>query len=156
MQAVTTSSVVRAVLSGDLTLSADEVIKRVRTKGVRASDKSIREAVYTVRSELKRGKGPKPVPAAARTTTPGAAAEVVAVAEVVPAVAITVTPAAPLASAGLDLAGVLANVALVNVVVGACGGAEAARKAAEAVRACGGVDAFLQHLELVAGIRGGA
>lgn len=28
-----------------------------------------------------------------------------------------------------------------------------ARRVAEAVRACGGVDAFLQHLDLVAGIR---
>ena len=50
----------------------------------------------------------------------------------------------------------MANVALVNAVVGTCGGAEQARQVAEAVRACGGVDAFLQHLELVAGIRGPA
>jgi hypothetical protein len=28
-----------------------------------------------------------------------------------------------------------------------------ARQVAEAVRACGGIDAFLQHLDLVAGIR---
>jgi hypothetical protein len=32
-------------------------------------------------------------------------------------------------------------------------GAEKARLAAEAVRACGGVEAFLKHLERVAGIR---
>jgi len=52
------------------------------------------------------------------------------------------------------LAAVLANVALVNQVVGLCGGPDQARKVAEAVAACGGVDAFLQHLDLVAGIRG--
>jgi hypothetical protein len=33
-------------------------------------------------------------------------------------------------------------------------GAEKARLAAEAVRACGGVEALLQHLELLAGIWG--
>lgn len=156
MPAAPTSSYVRAVLSDNLTLPADEVIKRVRAKGVKVSDKSIRDAVYTVRSELKRGKGPKLVPAAARTTAPDAAPEVAAVAEVVPAVAIAVTPAMTVPAPGIDLAGVLSNVSLVNAVVGACGGVEPVRKAAEAVRACGGVDAFLQHLELVAGIRGGA
>ena len=46
-----------------------------------------------------------------------------------------------------------ANVALVNEVVGTAGGVEQARQVAEAVRSCGGVDAILQHLDLVAGIR---
>jgi hypothetical protein len=48
---------------------------------------------------------------------------------------------------------VFANVALVNKVVGTAGGVEQARQVAEAVRSCGGVDSFLQHLDLVAGIR---
>lgn len=52
-----------------------------------------------------------------------------------------------------DLAGVLANVTLVNRVVDQAGGVDAARAVAEAVRACGGVDPFLQHLDTVAGIR---
>jgi hypothetical protein len=55
----------------------------------------------------------------------------------------------------VDRTAVFANLTRVNKVVGACGSVEAAREAAEAVRACGGVDAFLAHLELVAGIRGG-
>ncbi len=63
-------------------------------------------------------------------------------------------PAETAPSALTVLASVLANVALVNAVVGAYGGAESARRVAEAVRACGGVDPFLQHLDLVAGIRG--
>jgi hypothetical protein len=53
----------------------------------------------------------------------------------------------------VGLSGVLANVALVNKAVGAAGGVEQARQVAEAVRSCGGVAAFLQHLDLVAGIR---
>ena len=49
---------------------------------------------------------------------------------------------------------VLANVALVNAVVGPVPGAwRTPAGSAEAVRSCGGVDAFLQHLDLVAGIR---
>ena len=38
-------------------------------------------------------------------------------------------------------------------VVSACGGIENARAVVEAVRACGSVDAFLQHLALVAEVR---
>ena len=45
------------------------------------------------------------------------------------------------------------NIALVNKVAREAG-VEQARQVAEAVRACGGVEAFVQHLELVAGIRG--
>jgi len=47
----------------------------------------------------------------------------------------------------------LTNVLLVNTIVGICGSIENVRQAAEAVQACGGVEAFLQHLELVAKIR---
>ncbi|MBY0458369.1 MAG: hypothetical protein K2V38_13600, partial [Gemmataceae bacterium] len=60
--------------------------------------------------------------------------------------------AAPVGAA-TDLGSTLSNVSLVNAVFGVCGGADPARQVAEAVRACGGVDAFLQYLDLVAGIR---
>ena len=52
-----------------------------------------------------------------------------------------------------DLSAAFDNVARVNTVAGACGGIETAREVAEAVRPCGSVDAFLQCLDLVAGIR---
>src|SRR5690349_4321777 len=51
---------------------------------------------------------------------------------------------------------ILATVALVNKVVDTAGGIDQVRQVAEAVRSCGGVEGFLRHLELVAGIRGGA
>jgi len=51
-----------------------------------------------------------------------------------------------------DLAGIFANVALVNKVRTLCGGTENAKQVAEAVRECGSVDVFLQHLDLVTGI----
>ena len=140
-------------MGGDVNMPADDVVRKARAKGVTASDSSIRDAVYNVKSQLRKAAAkagakptlpkpsPKPVPAAAHATkTP----------EPAPA------PASAAPSPGLDLSATLANVALVNAVVGACGGADAARKVAEAVKACGSVEAFLQHLELVAGIRGGA
>jgi hypothetical protein len=70
--------------------------------------------------------------------------------------AATPKPATPAPSAAKssspDLTNVFANVAVVNKVVGTAGGVEPARQVAEAVRWCG-VEAFLQHLDLVAGIR---
>lgn len=145
MPAPTISPVVRAILSEDMALSADEVIQKARARGLRAPDKSIREAVYTIRSELRKARRStaKPVPAAARETKP----EVV-----VEGVAVPVTVSVP--SSAPDLATMLANVALVNTAVGVSGGIEQARKVAEAVRACGTVDAFLQHLDVVAQVRG--
>ena len=147
MPAPTMSSVVRTALTGNINLSADEVITLARAKGVTAPDRSIRDSVYNIRSELRRKAAksvggatpPKPVPAAARATSAQPAPKAVAEPPVVP-------PS--------DLSGVLSNVALVNTVVGASGGVEQARQVAEAVRACGSVDAFLQHLDLVAKVRG--
>lgn len=55
-----------------------------------------------------------------------------------------------------NLAEVLANVALVNSVIGTCGGVEQVRQVAEAIRSCGGVAAFLTHLDLIASIRAAA
>ena len=139
MAALTVRGTVRDILSTDLELPADEVIKRARARGLNAPTQTIRYAVHDVRSELKKAKA---APAAARTTQPAQPTQPQA------------QPAHPAAST--DLAGVLANVALVNKVVGVCGGVDGARQLAEAVRSCGGVDQFLQHLDLVASLRGPA
>ena len=148
MPAPATSTVVRALLSAHFNLTADEVIAKARAQGVKAPDQSIRDAVYNIKSELRK-KGAKSAPTAARTTSTAKPAPA-------PKVTVSARPATVSSAARSDLVAVLANVALVNTVVGACGGAEPARQVAEAVRACGGVEAFLQHLELVAGIRGKA
>ena len=143
------SPVVRSILQTDLNMPADKVIQLARTKGVKAPEKSIRDTVYNIKSELKKAAAkagakpaapkPAPVAAAARKTAPATKA--------VPApVRIPLSP-------NPDVAVTLANVALVNTVVGACGGVEQARQVAEAVRACGSVEAFLQHLDLVAQVR---
>lgn len=133
MALLTTHGVVREILITNLELPADEVIRRAKLRGLRTPDGKIREAVHNLRSELKR-KHAKPAPAAARETA-------------APKTAAATGPAAA------DLAPVFANVVLVNKVVGVAGGVDNARQVAEAVRACGGVDAFIKHLDLVAGIR---
>jgi hypothetical protein len=133
------SSVVRAILSENIDLSADAVIAMAKARGLKAPDKSIRSLAHNIKSDLKRGKM-KPVLATAARQTP-------APKPTAPA------PKSSPASAPAGVSAVLANVALVNKVVGAAGGVEQARQVAEAVRSCGGVDAFLQHLDLVAGIR---
>src|SRR5262249_54150271 len=118
------------ILTAAPTLSNDEVLARIKARGATKSDASIREAIRGTRSEL-RHKATKPVPAAARTS------------------------AKPKPAAGAsDEAARLAGVALVNKTVRACGGFTKAREIAEAIRACGGVDAFLKRLELVAEILG--
>lgn len=139
---VAVSPVVRAILTENIDLPTDEVIKRAKAQGVTAPEKSIRDTLYNVKSELRK-KGAKPAPAAARATKTAPAPKPV----VIPASAPTPSPSAP------DLSSVLANVALVNTVAGACGGVDQARKVAEAVRACGSVEAFLQHLDLVVQVR---
>lgn len=131
MPQLTTYGVVREILASNMEMDANEAIRRAKARGLRAPDPKIREAVHSVRSEARRK----------AKASPSAARETVAPKE--PAVA----PASP------DLGAVFANVNLVNRVVGVAGGVENARQVAEAVRACGTVDTFLQHLELVAGIR---
>ena len=142
---VAVSPVVREILTANMNLSTDDIIKKARTKGVTAPDKSVKDTIYNIKSELRKDAamaGAKPAPKAAPV-----AARVVP--KPVPPSASAPSPS----SSAPDLSSVLANVALVNVVVGACGGVEQARKAAEAVRACGSVEAFLQHLDLVAQVR---
>ncbi|MDB5307844.1 MAG: hypothetical protein JWO38_2046 [Gemmataceae bacterium] len=141
------SSVVRSILATDLDLPADDVIRKARARGLAAPPEQVRRLTKNLRSEMKKAAhaapAGRPAPAAARAVPaplPAAARAVLA----------PVPPAAP-----ADLAALLATVALVDRVVGACGGSEPARQVAEAVRVCGGVDAFLQHVELVSGIRSG-
>ena len=143
MSKLTTSGVVRAILSENINLSADEVVAKARAKGVKAPDASIRGLVYNIRGELKKAQA-LVAPAAAHETAPP---------KKISAPAAVPAPAVAHAATAFDLSAVLANVALVNAVAGQSGGVENARRTAEAVRACGGVDAFLQHLDLVAGIR---
>jgi hypothetical protein len=150
MAAPTTWTIVRDILSADLTLTADEVIARARARGVKAPEADVRTTVHTVRKRIKKkmGQPAKVAPAAARQTA-GAAPAVAPVPG--PAAAPAPAPAAVVAPDGVSA--VLSNVALVNGVVAACGGVEQARQVAEAVRACGGADLFAQYLDLVSGIR---
>jgi len=143
MQPPAMTPTIRSILSANINLTADEVIRKALDKGVKASDKSMRDTVYNIKSELRRkGAKPAPAPAAARETKAPKPTSIT------PA-----TPANPASSAS-DLSAILANVALVNTVVGTCGGIDQARQVAEAVRSCGSVEAFLQHLEVVAQVRG--
>lgn len=136
---LSTSGVVREILTKDTEMDTGEVVRRAKARGVRVEDKKIRHAVHNLRNEVRAAVAgsAKLAPSAARETTPLRASEAVAAAAPAP-----------------DLAGVLANTALVNEIVGLCGGIENARRAVNAVEACGGVGAFLRHLEVVAIIRG--
>lgn len=135
-------TVVREILTANLDLTADEVMTRAKKQGVTTRPDELRRIVHNTRSELRK-RAAQAAPAAGQAKAASRPA--------VPAV-----PAAPAGQVAPEFAAVLANVARVNQVLGLCGGTENTRQAAEAVRACGGVDAFLQHLELVAGIRGSA
>ncbi len=169
MTPVTTSSVIRSILTENINLTADAVIQAVRRRGHTASPESIRGLVYNIRGEVKRAK-------AARTGSPAKPSPVGKAMAPAPRVTAPVTKAmaharrvtaptsklattsAPRPAAGavpVDVAGVLVNVALVSRVAGLCGGVGNVRQAAEAVRACGSVDEFLQHLDVVAGITSG-
>lgn len=144
MPALTITSVVREVINGDVNIPADDIIRRARARGVTAKDASIRDVIYNVKSDLRKAakaQPAKPAPAAARETKAPEPAPVAG------------EPAAPAAPAP-DLRAVLANVALVNGLLDACGGVEGARKVAAAVQACGGVEPFLLHLELISQVRG--
>jgi len=141
MAELSVSGVVREVLTGDPEMPSDEVIRRAKVTGLRATDEQIRKSVHNQRNPIRaKVAAMKVAPMAARETAPPMTAPAVSA----PA---AMTPVAP------DLAGVLGNVALVNTVVGLCGGVENARRAAAAVQACGGLEAFLQHVELVSAIR---
>jgi hypothetical protein len=132
-------TVVREILTNDLSIDTDVVMTRARKRGLTIPDAQLRRAVVKTRSWMKakaRDATPATAPAAARHTA-----------------APTSEPKAESTQEPADLAGVFANVTRVNAALGACGSVEVAREVAEAVRACGSVDAFLQHLELVAEVR---
>jgi hypothetical protein len=134
--APSTSSIVRSILSSNPSLTLDEVIKRAKARGVSGSPETIRSRYYDIKAEMQKGAGASkalPVPA-----KPAASSKALPV---------------PSAASASNVSGVLANVALVHRVANAAGGVEPARQVAEAVRACGGVDEFLQHLDLIAGIQ---
>lgn len=143
MAELSTSGVVREILTSDPEMPSDEVIRRAKAQGLRVTDEQIRKSVNNQRTAIR-------AKVAATTVAPPVASETAP-----PKVAPVVSAPAATTPGTLDLAGVLGNVALVNTVVGLCGGVENARRTAEAVQACGGLAAFLQHLELVATIRGG-
>ncbi len=143
MAELSMSAVLRKILTPNIEVSADDAVRRAIARGITASEKSIRANVHTIKSVMRKeaaaAGAAKVAPSAARETTPPKAAPV---ASALPAT----TASTP------EFGGVLANVALVNKLVGLCGGVENARQAADAVKACGGTDEFLQHLELVASI----
>ncbi|MCE9562989.1 MAG: hypothetical protein K8U57_13180 [Planctomycetes bacterium] len=143
MAELTTSGVVREILTNDPEIKAEEAIRLAKARGLRVPDEKIRHSIHNQRNSIREkvAAATKLAPTAARETTPPKATPVESEAVLV------------VAAASPGLAGVLANVALVNKIVGLCGGVENAREAAEAVQACGGTEAFLQHLELVASIR---
>ncbi len=147
MAQLSTSGVVRKILMSNPEMLTDEVVRRAKAQGLRVPDKAIRHSVHNQRNSVRDqvAGSTKVALAAARNTTPAKAA---AVPSAVVAVVAATAPAAELTS-------VLANVALVNKIVGLCGSVENVRQAAEAVQACGGLEGFLRHLELVATIRAG-
>lgn len=143
MAELSTSGVVRDILTSDPEMPSDEVIRRAKSKGLRATDEQIRKSINNQRNPIR-------AKVAAARVTPTAAREIAP-----PKAGPAVSAPAATTPGTRDLASVLGNVALVNTIVGLCGGVENARQTAEAVQACGGLEAFLQHLELVATIRGG-
>ena len=146
MVEVFVSAIIREVLTKDPMLNTDEVVKRVKARGVASPLKSVKHVVHNLRKEFRKpGMVVMPVPARK-------VSEKVVPAKTVP-VAQPVAMSVPATASSPDLSEVFANVALVNRVLGRCGGADNARHVAEAVRSCGGIDSFLQHLDLVAGIR---
>ena len=173
MATASMSSILRTILTANPTLATDEIVKKAKAQGLTKPDRVIKHNLYNLRTELNK-KSPKaatiPVKSAARqipkpvtATKPApiavkSAARTISapksIAAVKPAIGIPATVAAK--SAEVDLAGVFSNVTLVNNVVAVCGGVDQARQVAEAVRACGNLDAFLQHLDLVAGLRASA
>ena len=142
MAELSISSVVRELLTLDPEMSAAEVVKRAKAKGLNASAESIRHRLNNLRVEYRQKA--QAVPAlASRTESPAPTAS---------APKPPRSDAPPSAGGAPDLAAVFANVVLVDRVRSLCGGAENARHVVEAVRACGGVDPFLLHLDLVAGL----
>lgn len=146
MPPASTSAVIRDILKTDQAMPSDQVIRLARARGVTGEKRLLQKRIVSVRSELKQSGSPSPTTAAPKPATPTPAASSAKPAASKPSPTKPTTPSDKLGM-------VLSNVALVNAVVSACGGVENARSAAEAVRACGGVDPFIKHLDLIADIR---
>jgi hypothetical protein len=168
------SSVLREILTTDPKLPNDEIVKKAKARGIAKPDSVIKHNLYNLRTSLKNTTPKASATSAKSAGSQTSSSKLVAVTKSAP---ITVQSAARRTTAPksvaagkavnnpsasdvadsvktLDLASVLSNVALVNEVVAACGGVDQARRAAEAIRACGSVEAFLQHVNLVADLRG--
>jgi hypothetical protein len=132
----------REALADEPELSTDDLVTRLKARGITKKDPDIREIIRKTRGEIRRkakkAEGatarPIPVPSAAAVTVPPPA----------------VTPVAPAPAAADPFAGVR----LANRTAAACGGIAKAREIAEAIRTVGGIDAFLERLDLVADILG--
>lgn len=134
-------TITRELLTADPTLSNEAIFARIKARGVSKSDATIRDAIRRTRSDMA-ASGPKPAPTAARETTePKAPAPA-------PAAEPKVEAVAP------DEAALFAALGQVNKTAQLCGGVAKARAIADAIRACGGIDAFLRRLDLVAEILG--
>src|SRR4051812_40846656 len=110
MAELSTSGVVRDILTSDPEMPSDEVIRRAKAKGLRATDEQIRKSINNQRNPIR-------AKVAAAGVAPTAAREIPS-----PIAAPAVSAPAATAPGTPDLAGVLGNVALVNTVVGLCGG----------------------------------
>lgn len=127
----------RELLTADPSLSNDELFDRIKTQGVTRTDADIRTAIRHTRSDILHN-GPKPAPVAARIATEPKANSAPAAAA-----------SAPVPS---DEATLFAAIGQVNKTAQLCGGVTKARAIAEAIRGCGGIEAFLRRLDLVAEI----
>lgn len=123
----------REALTHEPLLTTDDLVARLKSRGITKKDSDIRAVIRKTRGEIRRkglktGGAPRPIP--------------------VPAAAVVTTPPAAVA------ADPFAGVRLANKTAHACGGIAKAREVAEAIRAVGGIDAFLERLDLVADILG--
>jgi hypothetical protein len=171
MATASMSSILRGILTANPAMPNDEIISKAKAAGVNKPDSVIRHNLYNLKTVLKNGtskasrtspkskahqtsatksitgKSPAPIAvqssAARRTSDPksviAAKAGNNSVAESAKAV---------------DLSSIFSNVAKVNEVIAACGGVDRIRGVTEAIRACGSLEAFLQHVDLVADLRG--
>lgn len=128
----------RELLTADPTLSNEAIFTKIKARGVSKSDTVVRDAIRRTRSDMKA----KPAPAAARETAEPKAPPA-------PEPKVAAVPAAP-----ADEASLFAAIGQVNKTAQLCGGVTKARAIADAIRACGGIDAFLRRLDLVAEILG--
>lgn len=130
----------REALAEEPDISTDALVVRLKSRGVTKKDAEIRRIIRKTRGRVRtRGEAVAPVAEAAPRPIP-----------VPSAAAVTVPPVAVVVAATDPFAGVR----LTNSTAQACGGIAKAREIAEAIRTVGGIDAFLERLDLVADILG--